>query len=130
MQSCWTAFFKSTGIARGAPQGTRTPDLLVRSQTLYPAELAPQGVHLSYLHSITLLDEFVKSFLKISFDFLFYFLLMAQWKFFAPLLPKQKRGSFSYRSADQLLLLPEVSATAETTFSLRLEVFTRAISSS
>ena len=24
----------------GAPQGTRTPDLLVRSQTLYPAELA------------------------------------------------------------------------------------------
>ena len=24
----------------GTPQGIRTPDLLVRSQTLYPAELA------------------------------------------------------------------------------------------
>ena len=23
----------------GAPEGTRTPDLLIRSQTLYPAEL-------------------------------------------------------------------------------------------
>ena len=27
-------------FAHGALQGTRTPDLLVRSQTLYPAELA------------------------------------------------------------------------------------------
>ena len=27
-------------VAHGALQGTRTPDLLVRSQTLYPAELA------------------------------------------------------------------------------------------
>ena len=27
---------------RGAPEGTRTPDLLVRSQTLYPAELLAQ----------------------------------------------------------------------------------------
>ena len=26
----------------GAPEGTRTPDLLVRSQTLYPAELLAQ----------------------------------------------------------------------------------------
>ena len=25
--------------ALGAPEGTRTPDLLIRSQTLYPAEL-------------------------------------------------------------------------------------------
>ena len=41
-------------LFRGAAQGTRTPDLLVRSQTLYPAELAPQGVRFSYLHSITL----------------------------------------------------------------------------
>ena len=26
----------------GAPEGSRTPDLLVRSQTLYPAELRAQ----------------------------------------------------------------------------------------
>ena len=28
----------------GTPEGTRTPDLLVRSQTLYPAELLAHGV--------------------------------------------------------------------------------------
>ena len=28
----------------GAPGGTRTPDLLVRSQTLYPAELLAHGL--------------------------------------------------------------------------------------
>jgi hypothetical protein len=28
----------------GAPGGTRTPDLLVRSQTLYPTELRARGV--------------------------------------------------------------------------------------
>jgi hypothetical protein len=27
------------GAVHGAPEGTRTPDLLIRSQTLYPAEL-------------------------------------------------------------------------------------------
>ena len=27
------------GLSFGAPEGTRTPDLLIRSQTLYPAEL-------------------------------------------------------------------------------------------
>ena len=27
------------GLFYGAPEGIRTPDLLVRSQTLYPAEL-------------------------------------------------------------------------------------------
>ena len=31
----------------GAPGGTRTPDLLVRSQTLYPAELRARRVHCS-----------------------------------------------------------------------------------
>ena len=30
-------FFMSQAL--GAPEGTRTPDLLIRSQTLYPAEL-------------------------------------------------------------------------------------------
>ena len=28
----------------GAPEGIRTPDLLVRSQTLYPAELRTQAI--------------------------------------------------------------------------------------
>ena len=32
VQNCTEVFF-------GAPEGTRTPDLLIRSQTLYPAEL-------------------------------------------------------------------------------------------
>ena len=31
----------------GAPGGTRTPDLLVRSQTLYPAELLAQKLSFS-----------------------------------------------------------------------------------
>ena len=29
-------------LAAGAPEGIRTPDLLIRSQTLYPAELLAQ----------------------------------------------------------------------------------------
>jgi hypothetical protein len=28
-----------TGFSRGVPEGIRTPGLLIRSQTLYPAEL-------------------------------------------------------------------------------------------
>ena len=36
-------FFMSQAL--GAPEGTRTPDLLIRSQTLYPAEL-PAHLHL------------------------------------------------------------------------------------
>jgi hypothetical protein len=38
-----TPQFRKTAVLRhknGAPQGIRTPDLLVRSQTLYPTELA------------------------------------------------------------------------------------------
>ena len=30
----------------GAPGGTRTPDLLVRSQTLYPTELRARGLEI------------------------------------------------------------------------------------
>lgn len=33
----------------GAPEGTRTPDLLVRSQSLYPAELQAHGFSQQYL---------------------------------------------------------------------------------
>ncbi len=39
---------------RGTPEGIRTPDLLVRSQTLYPAELrAQKAVLIKILNSIT-----------------------------------------------------------------------------
>ena len=31
----------------GTPEGTRTPDLLVRSQSLYPTELPAHTTHLS-----------------------------------------------------------------------------------
>ena len=41
-------------VSFGAPEGTRTPDLLVRSQTLYPAELLAQRAlvreHIDYTH--------------------------------------------------------------------------------
>src|SRR5580704_9302307 len=38
----------------GAPGGTRTPDLLVRSQTLYPTELRAHPWQLHYLTLLTL----------------------------------------------------------------------------
>src|SRR6266705_3161039 len=37
----------------GAPGGTRTPDLLVRSQTLYPTELRARPWQLQYLTLLT-----------------------------------------------------------------------------
>src|ERR1700741_2374096 len=37
----------------GAPGGTRTPDLLVRSQTLYPTELRAHPWQLYYFTSVT-----------------------------------------------------------------------------
>ena len=39
----------------GAPGGTRTPDLLVRSQTLYPTELRARRYQLLYFTLLTLL---------------------------------------------------------------------------
>ena len=39
------------GAVHGAPEETRTPDLLIRSQTLYPAEL-PAQVQLVYYHPV------------------------------------------------------------------------------
>ena len=38
-------FIGITGENRNEPGGIRTPDLLVRSQTLYPAELQARGLH-------------------------------------------------------------------------------------
>ncbi len=41
------------GKFRGAPGGTRTPDLLVRSQTLYPAELLAQVLQPYYYSRVS-----------------------------------------------------------------------------
>ncbi len=44
----------------GAPEGIRTPDLLIRSQTLYPAELR---AHMRFLRTVNIIDgnaRFVK----------------------------------------------------------------------
>ena len=46
----------------GALQGTRTPDLLVRSQTLYPAELAAHCLSFDSFYIIYHLPVFVKTF--------------------------------------------------------------------
>ena len=51
----------------GAPEGTRTPDLLVRSQSLYPAELL---AHVS-LNIISQKKEFVNVISKKNIFFLF-----------------------------------------------------------
>ena len=53
------------GKILGAPGGTRTPDLLVRSQTLYPAELL---AHRLFSHSPIIIDDtkiLVNPFLKV-----------------------------------------------------------------
>ena len=50
-------------VLTGAPEGTRTPDLLVRSQSLYPAELQ---AHL-FFNSLVIIGSFwgkVKGFAK------------------------------------------------------------------
>ena len=41
-----------SGLFFGVPEGIRTPDLLVRSQTLYPAELQAHGLFSRRLYSI------------------------------------------------------------------------------
>ena len=46
----------------GTPEGIRTPDLLVRSQTLYPAELWVQNIVMMFTHtSIQALPCFVNN---------------------------------------------------------------------
>ena len=50
---------------RGAPGGTRTPDLLVRSQTLYPAELLAHGLFSNSLIIISAKRKNVKRFLQV-----------------------------------------------------------------
>ena len=49
----------------GAPGGTRTPDLLVRSQTLYPAELLAHGLFSNSLIIIYAKRKNVKRFLQV-----------------------------------------------------------------
>ena len=48
----------------GAPEGTRTPDLLVRSQSLYPAELRAHMLFPNTNDMIPHFLVFVKSFLE------------------------------------------------------------------
>ena len=62
---------KRTGSTRGVScsfgvlQGIRTPDLLVRSQTLYPAELAAHFLMLRYYITTESKNQvFFKTFLK------------------------------------------------------------------
>ena len=52
----------------GALEGIRTPDLLVRSQTLYPAELTAHGILIGYLTNISQKEDFVNSKMKIFHD--------------------------------------------------------------
>ena len=49
------------GVVSGAPRETRTPNLLIRSQVLYPIELVAL-THLTYLLIIACLMAFVKGF--------------------------------------------------------------------
>ena len=49
-------------ILLGAPEGTRTPDLLIRSQALYPAELL---AHYLSLIIIALIHNYVNTFLDV-----------------------------------------------------------------
>lgn len=55
----------------GAPEGTRTPDLLIRSQALYPTELAAQmSLIKTTIVIIAMFLEFVKSKYAIFFNLL------------------------------------------------------------
>ena len=47
----------------GAPEETRTPDLLIRSQTLYPAELPARNVYYNTIRSPKCQAFFQKKFL-------------------------------------------------------------------
>ena len=54
-------FFMSQAF--GAPEGTRTPDLLIRSQTLYPAELPARNVYYNTIRFAKCQALFQKKFL-------------------------------------------------------------------
>ena len=55
--------FKILGILSGTPEGTRTPDLLIRSQSLYPTEL-PAHTFAERLDIVAQGAKFVKHFLR------------------------------------------------------------------
>ena len=56
----------------GAPEGTRTPDLLVRSQSLYPAELRAHMLLLNTNDILPYFPVFVKSFFAFFETFLLF----------------------------------------------------------
>ncbi len=60
----------------GALGGTRTHDLLVRSQTLYPTELRAH-THFEYLYIVAQFNSFVKAFWKKSCKNYFFFSLFS-----------------------------------------------------
>ena len=51
------------GAVLGAPEETRTPDLLIRSQTLYPAELPARNVYYNTIRFAKCQALFQKKFL-------------------------------------------------------------------
>ena len=55
----------------GTPEGTRTPDLLVRSQSLYPTELPARIAFLKRLSILTQSFAKCKSFFKKIFKLFF-----------------------------------------------------------
>ena len=57
-----TTYHSVSGL--GAPEETRTPDLLIRSQTLYPAELPARNVYYNTIHSPKCQAFFQKKFLR------------------------------------------------------------------
>ena len=86
----YTAFSTvNRGILLGAMEGTRTPGLLIRSQSLYPAELPTHTFHSEH-------DVFYHSAAGLSTDFLKYFRSFSKRTSFRPVC----RGFF------RLTLLP------------------------
>lgn len=59
--------------AFGVPEGIRTPDLLVRSQTLYPAELQAQTYLLHKLPNYNIIINIKRQAFFLSKSYFFYF---------------------------------------------------------
>ena len=61
------------GFLIGTPKGTRTPDLLIRSQSLYPTELSAHVAFLKRLNTIAHLSQKCKYFFRKKHFFYFHF---------------------------------------------------------
>ena len=67
----------------GTPKGTRTPDLLIRSQSLYPTELSAHVAFLKRLDTISYIFKKSKYFFQKNQNF-FVFLFYAKFRGVAP----------------------------------------------